>query len=403
MSNYLAVATVTRALGAIIDGENFKRTTGIDQLAVNFGRPADGENDSPAVNIYLYQVTPDAARLNECAPTRNAQGKLISRPRIPLRLFYLISFHGNFKELIPETLMGAVVSYLNAYPVLPADNGLSDRVCFSLLPMTTEEMSKLWSVFFQTPHALSVAYEASVVVLETDVDAAPAPPVVSRGPEDQGVNANADTASIYPLLTHLHIGPATDLNLKPLPRSFPAADVSHTLVLQGENLSGDSVKLRFQRQPNDKMFEVDLDLSGVGVITQQQIVFTLGSYKDWQVGHYSVKVVTTTKDRREYTSNSLPFTLAPQVSTSVSSETLILTCHPVPNERQRVRLVLLDQVLSPQEGSDPQSLTFDVSDLSATDAVVRLQVDGIESLPFERESGNPQGLRFADNQKVTLS
>lgn len=398
MSNYLAVATVTRALGAIIVGENFKRTTGIDRLTVNFGRPADVENDSPSVNIYLYQVTPDAARLNECAPTRNAQGKLISRPCIPLRLYYLISFHGDSKELIPETLMGAVVSYLNAYPVLPADNGLSDRVCFNLLPMTTEEMSKLWSVFFQTPHALSVAYEASVVVLEADVDAAPAPPVVSRGPDDQGVKANADTASIYPLLTHLHIGPTTDLNLKPLPRSFPAANVSHMLVLQGENLSGDSVKLRFQRQSNDEPFDVPVS----GKSTDRQIVFALGGGHDWQVGNYRLEVIIN-KNERDYTSNALFFTLAPQVSNlQVDSETLILTCNPVPNERQRVRLVLLDESISPQS-INGETLKFELSALpKVSDAVVRLQVDGIESLPFEREQGNPQGLRFADNQKVTL-
>ena len=42
--------------------------------------------------------------------------------------------------------------------------------------MNLEELSKLWSVFFQTPYALSIAYQASVVLIEPDlepIDAAP--------------------------------------------------------------------------------------------------------------------------------------------------------------------------------------------------------------------------------------
>src|SRR5262249_36156762 len=44
-----------------------------------------------------------------------------------------------------------------------------------------EEMSKLWSVFLKTDYVLSVAYVASVVLIETD-DAVPPPPLPVLAP-----------------------------------------------------------------------------------------------------------------------------------------------------------------------------------------------------------------------------
>jgi hypothetical protein len=40
------------------------------------------------------------------------------------------------------------------------------------------------------------------------------------------------------------------------------------------------------------------------------------------------------------------------------------------------------------------------------DAPIRLRVDGVDSMPFERKygiTGNPLPLAFADNQKVTIT
>lgn len=48
------------------------------------------------------------------------------------------------------------------------------------LGLNLEEMSKLWSVFFQTSHTLSVAYVASVVLLEAPVTVREGPPVLRR-------------------------------------------------------------------------------------------------------------------------------------------------------------------------------------------------------------------------------
>ena len=47
------------------------------------------------------------------------------------------------------------------------------------LPLDLEGLSKLWSVFFQTPHALSVAWSASVVFVEESLALDPALPVTT--------------------------------------------------------------------------------------------------------------------------------------------------------------------------------------------------------------------------------
>ena len=74
---------------------------------------------------------------------------------------------------------------IHARPVLTrpqVDNSVSARaflagsnlssdielVKFTQLPLTLEELSKLWSVFFQTQYTLSVAYQGTVVFIESE-------------------------------------------------------------------------------------------------------------------------------------------------------------------------------------------------------------------------------------------
>ena len=41
-----------------------------------------------------------------------------------------------------------------------------ELVKFTQLPLSLEELGKLWSVFFQTTHVLSVAFQGTVVLIE---------------------------------------------------------------------------------------------------------------------------------------------------------------------------------------------------------------------------------------------
>ena len=195
MSNHLAIATVTAALGRIAHAA--AEASGVGSVGLDFGRP-NVSGDGPAtrkIQIYLYQVSPNPALRNNDLPTRDSDGKLTNRPQAALDLHYLIAFYGNQQNLEAERMLGAVVRNLHARPLLSrqsiqetisshaelAGSNLADaieKVRFTPAATSLDELSKLWSVFFQTPHALSIAYRADVVLIEAEESGPSALPVL---------------------------------------------------------------------------------------------------------------------------------------------------------------------------------------------------------------------------------
>ncbi len=173
MSNYLAIATVTAALQATLANAIAADLIATD-AHVTTVRPDNlgSGNYRAGVNIYLYQVTPNTAWRNADLPTRRSDGQgVVQRPQLGLDLQYLLSFYGEESRLEPQRLLGSVVRALQARPVLSremiqqtvgdeqhhlAGSDLADqveRVKFSPLSLSLEELSKLWSVFFQVKYS----------------------------------------------------------------------------------------------------------------------------------------------------------------------------------------------------------------------------------------------------------
>lgn len=195
MSNFLAIATVTAALRRTLEG-----SIGIDLpgAMVTTQRPeAPGSDTQAHVNLYLYQVAHNAAKRNDDLPTRRADGGLVQRPQVALDLYYLLSFYGNENQLEPQRLLGSVVRTLHARPILTrqmilntindtsflANSNLADEielVKFAPTSLSTEELSKLWSVLFQVQYTLSVAYQSAVVLIESEDTPQKALPVRER-------------------------------------------------------------------------------------------------------------------------------------------------------------------------------------------------------------------------------
>jgi hypothetical protein len=190
MSNHLAVAAVSASLAHMLRGPV---QADVDGALVFTDRPAttDGTTNGPEVRIFLYGVYPNPSWRNQDLPTRSPDGHLMTLPQAAINLHYLISFHGDERSLEPQRLLGSVVRQLHSYPVLNrgqitamvnamSGNGngnplaatdLADQpelVRFTPKLLDLEEMSKLWSVFFQTSYQLSVTYEASVVLISPD-------------------------------------------------------------------------------------------------------------------------------------------------------------------------------------------------------------------------------------------
>jgi hypothetical protein len=182
MSNVLAIATVTAALRQVLNDAAGSDLAGATATAVRPNAPA-GHLPDPGVNVYLYQVTPNAAWRNADVPTRDAGGGLVQRPRAAVDLHYLLSFYGDEGALEPQRVLGSALRALHEQPVLPRAkirevidaatylsgsnlDGDVELVKFTQLPLSLEELAKLWSVFFQTTYVLSVAFQGTVVLIE---------------------------------------------------------------------------------------------------------------------------------------------------------------------------------------------------------------------------------------------
>ncbi len=207
MSNYLAIAAVTMTLRDLLDETADPVVSGARVTTLRPEKAADGADKRKGANIFLYQVTPNAAWRNQELIThrRDVSGP-DNRPRevvgksqpVALNLQYLLSFYGDENTLEPQRLLGNAVATLQRQARLPAERiaqAIKDhaflrgqdpdtktdlppesyldfqakyieQVRLTPISLNLEELSKLWSVFFQVPYTLSVAYEASVVLIE---------------------------------------------------------------------------------------------------------------------------------------------------------------------------------------------------------------------------------------------
>ncbi|MDI1292352.1 MAG: DUF4255 domain-containing protein [Methylobacter sp.] len=425
MSNSLAIATVTATLAALIQKSAQQAVGGAEVI---IGRP---QNTPPAntqrwVQLCLYQVMSNPALRNADLPTRNPAGKITQRPQVALDLHYLLAFYGDEKELEPQRMLGAVTRDLHANPVLLrkavhdaiasrtelTDSNLDEaieQIRLTSIPLNLDELSKLWSVFFQTPHALSIAYRASVVVIDTDDAVNPAPPVLQRGQNDQGVEALLGS---LPRLEKIHISFTEDSESPERLPSLPNAWLGLLLTVQGQHLSGDTVTLRFSH-PRLGTRNVDIPIDNR---SDTKIRFELPNdaqaQTDWAAGLYTVTAIIEQAGTTRTTNQlSLPLTIkvnqiapANPVVRIAGNASLTVTCSPEVLIEQSARLLLGDREVQAEPrlaaNSPLEFMLENAPELTLQPVYVR--VAGIDSLPLERKD-NPPRFVFADNQKVTIT
>lgn len=399
MSNYLAVATVTAALHRLLQSSAGADVPG---ATVTTDRPESSTNGAaaPTVNVYLYQVMPNPALRNSDLPTRSSGGDLVQRPVAALDLHYLFTFSGADEELEPQRLLGSVIRTLHAQPFLtpqlisavktaatsnppvhpalaPTDLGDQvERVKFSPLPMNLEELSKLWSVFFQTPYALSVAYQASVVLIEPDLEPVVPLPVLER-----------------------------DIDVGPLRRPFidqvvsiadPRAPITATTAIDlvGRELVGESTLVRLAGADRP-----------VTTGTSVRIPFNLSTVAiaDLRAGTVTVQVVHRVQlgnpptDHPGVESNVATFVLHPSVSSaSVAAGPVVNVTTNLPiGARQRVELALLDPatgarrrvIAAPARPADATSVAIPIDAGLSGPQAVELFVDGAGSQLVRNAAG----------------
>ena len=385
MSNYLAIATVTAALYQVLIGPV---QTAVAGAAVRFRRPdrTSGQEGTPHVNVYLYQVTPNAAFRNIDLPTRRADGTLVKMPVAALDLHYLFTFHGSDDQLEPQLMLGAVAGTLQTQPLLSSQNIQSavtnfsflstsdlgnqvERIRFTPTALSLEEFTKLWSAFFQVEYSLSAAYQASVVLITTEQT----PPQEALPVQERKLYVAPFT---QPTITQVMAkGAAPGLPILP----------TSTLVIQGTQLLGDITTVRIGDQTVTPP-----------VVTENAIVMPVPA--DVQAGVLGVQVVQQLllgdppEPHPGWESNVVALVLQPVLSSpSVTGSTLSLTVNPQVQPGQRVTLLLNQNPATTPPAPAAYSFTFapftspsaalscDITGVQSGTYFIRANVDGAES------------------------
>jgi hypothetical protein len=402
MSNYLAVATVTATFRDILVPAVYAAVGDGD---VAMGRPDSAGHNTPNIklNLYLYQVTANAAWRNADLPTRGSDGQLVQRPQVALDLHYLLTFYGDEAQLEPQRCLGSVARILHAQPVLTREkiqetiphyaflraSNLHEQVelvKFTPLPLSLDELSKLWSVFFQTPYALSVAYQATVVLIESGEEPEAALPVLERNVYGAPLRQSVIERVVS------QAGPDRPIVAKSL------------VILRGKQLRGDvtEVLVGGMNPPPENVSE-----SQIGLTLPEGL---RAGVQGVQVIH-SLDIGTPAVPHRVFESNVAAFVLHPTIKKKAGggydievtnlqnaangtySAGLIVKLDPQVGKDQRVTLELLSGetvahlFAAAPLAADIDEITFRLTGVTAGPYLVRVRVDGAES-PLDKDENN---------------
>lgn len=436
MSNALAIASVTAVLkdllnNGLIDHDVSATVGNVTVTALSPDRiDTTTLNPTSQLNLFLYQVTPNAGWRNVGLPSRNANGDRLSNQPLALNLHYLLTAYGAL-EYHSEILLGYGMQLLHETPVLtrdairtalappsPVSGGGNlppemqalftselaeqvEQVKISPETLNTEEISRMWTAF-QARYRPSAAYQASVVLIE------------SRQPVKSALPVRARNVYVVPFAQPVIEQIKSQAKPgDPILFNQPIL-AGQNLVIAGRGLRADDVRVSLggiEQQP------ADADISDTQIIVPIPAAL--------EAGIQGVQVIqrrllgSPPEPHRGVESNLAAFVLRPQI-TSISganvqgvgpnprSADVTVNVNPAIGDQQRVILLLneLPPALSPPGGPAPDvatqsysfvapprvafsppfgppgfsnNITVPIKGVKAASYLARLQVDGAES------------------------
>ncbi len=450
MSNALAIASVSFVLVDLLNNGLIDRdiSSSIGDVVVTALPPdkvdALQQDGKSQLNLFLYNITQNQAWRNMGYPSRDANGDRIDNPPLALDLHYLLTAYGA-EQFHSEILLGYGMQLFHETPFLPREaiqkslsaptqvldtsasvpsgmmnlftSGLANQVeMIKIWPqtLTTEEISRLWTAF-QAKYRSTAAYQASVVLIQSDAPTKKAPPV-------QRPNIKVNTF-VEPVISSVlglsNTSPPVEASQPILP--------GYSLVLLGSQMQGDDATIVMIG--GEAVYPSASDVSPTRIVAQLPSDILAGTQTVQIV--QPVQIGSPPTDHNGVSSQPTTFVLQPviqqvAVTSGISNITgapvslITLTVDPPVASTQEV-LLLLNQV--PQSGSPPPSpLAYSFTaeppysllsppstepPPSATVSVpyygvvpgaylVRLQVDGAQSLLTTDSDG------FFNGPQVTL-
>jgi hypothetical protein len=451
VSKASAVAVVTAALVKVMT-ERIEVAEGTLLVTALPPDMVEQSENRTQLNIYLYQVTPNAAHRNAFstyASAADGEGTTVHVAPLALNLHYLLSVHRPAGELHwdAQRVLAEAMSLLNSQPLLNRKllrdvsggtlegAGLDlqpERVRFTPHVLSLDDAYKIWSGF-QTPYRLSVAYEASVILIDPGLDGYRAQPVLARGSEDQGgvvmtgVLPRLDAVRYPSRLKTAHVG-----GFAPAAVEIRAGKDAEEISLVGAHLITADATVQFRPAGGGDWGVIERPAIASGDTVVVPLTKTRDEAKtripdkakkqnpdsprtaiewtpetdpadepDWNPGFYIVTFVENArsddpKDTRisRLRSNSLVVPVVPRfvgdptlkVVGKDGKRSLVLECTVEPGVRPNQRLTAIVRNLSTStvstEATDKLKFTFaSPGDLRKGDSVrVRLRVDEVENL-----------------------
>ena len=405
MSTALAIAATTRVLSSVIDQaiQNADASAVLGSPPYLTSKAPDqletGSGESAQLSLFLYHVTYNQGWREVGLPSRNGAGAGINRPPLALDLHYMLIAYGD-SEYVPQVLLGLGMQALHETPFLyrqqitnvftspPPLSALDTALATADLagqvemikvtpePLTTEDLSKLWTAF-GGKFRPSAGFEATVVLIESTAPVQAALPVLSR---------NLSVLQfLQPSITAVS------------PMYLPWAS-SLSVTLTGMNLAGQGVAVVFDNNPAAPQTPQAAGPGGSEVTATVPPlpagINTLRVVQQVAVGAPPAKNIVQSNVSLFYLQPVIQQpTVGPvDIGQAPPATPVTVQLDPALESTQQVQLLLNE--VAPPAGAVPLSFTFDASpsQISANSVtfttfgtrpgayLVRVRVDGAESV-----------------------
>lgn len=427
MSTALAIGALSAALRNLIDAgfvqANLSGAVGAS-VTVSAIAPdlvdLDATDEPPRLNIFLYQVVPNTHLRNETQPWHDAQGRRASNPPLALNLHYLLTAYGR-SDAVAEMILGTAMGLLHETPRLTAamlrslldpaalpptllalaETRVADQAeLIRITPtvQTVDEAFKFWTAL-QSPYRPSVAYEVSVLLIESERATVSPLPVLSRGlmnlatGRDRGVAVQADMDPPLPTL----------FSALPLGTQQSVARLGDTIRVSGVRLNGAGATalLTHRLRPLATALEMPVLPNEAGTQFDLVLPDDAAAQTDFIPGIWQISLrVTPPGEASPRLSNGAALALcadpvllatgaplnlpAPSLLRGGAPPRVTVQLHTRPQTRAEQGAVLmldgLSETAAPRDNAaSPLAFSFPDS-LPAGARRVRLKVDGVESL-----------------------
>jgi hypothetical protein len=402
MSNALALSAVTAVLQSLLHDAYSSLSSVLGTVAVSAVAPdivqtsfGTGASSNLQVNVFLHQVTLNAAWRNQCLPSLGPDGVTpLTNPPLALDLHYLLTAYSG-ADTEAEALLGYAVLLLHLNPVLlrsqirsallkvpPATNplsgvlktsGLAEQIeMIKITPATLgrEEIAWVWTAL-KADYRPTFAFQVSVVLIRPELPTSPGLPVLSRS-----ISAQAEDSSQFG-------NPFAQLVAIQLPPGQAAPAQGDTVTVTGTGLgTANGVVLSNVR------LGIERPAFAPTTVSSSSITFTVPTDADnLPAGLYSLGVTYIDSSGALQSTNSLPMGVAPKISAAppvvvhnASGVLVTLSFNPKAQPLQSVSLAL-GSTGAPAENftTAVDTLSFQFPPLPAKPYLARLQVDGVDS------------------------